>query len=424
MAIPDSFLDELVARVDITELIGDYVKLTKRVGGSMFGLCPFHSEKTPSFSVSADRQIYHCFGCGKGGGAINFMMELERLSFPDAVEFLARRAGMTVPDTGSTPELSGLRRRMYEVNRDAARFFFDALTTPQGGAAARYMEQRKITGGAAKRFGLGAAPDAWTALTNAMLEKGYTTRELLDSGLAKRSAKGGDGVYDTFRNRLMFPVINVRGDVIGFSGRLLGDGEPKYLNTPDTLVFSKSRNLFALNLAKKSKAGMLILSEGNIDVVALHQAGFDCAVASLGTSLTEDQARLMSRYTENVVLAFDGDAAGVKASERAIGLLDKTGLKVKVLRMKDAKDPDEFLKKFGVDAFRRLLEDSENHIEYRLLEIKDAGSLDTDDGRLAYLARATRLLSALDSPAEREVYGRRVAETASGSFVAVANVVI
>jgi len=420
MAIPDSFLDDLVGRTDIVALVGGYVRLTKRSGGSMFGLCPFHSEKTPSFSVNADKQIYHCFGCGKGGGAIGFVMEAENVPFRDAVEVLARRAGMTVPEEGGTDESAGKRRRILEMNRDAARHFHQLLSEPIAGPARDYLAMRGISKAMVTRFGIGAAPDSWSLLLDALTKKGYSRGELIEAGLARSSRKEG-GAYDLFRNRLVFPVIDARGDVVGFSGRILGDGEPKYLNSPDTLAFSKSRNLFALNLARKTKSGMLILAEGNIDVVALHQAGFDGAVASLGTSLTAEQARLMSRYTEKALIAYDSDEAGKKAALRAIPLLEKTGMGVKVVDMGASKDPDDFLKKYGADAFRALVERSENHIEYRLIKIKDGHDLSADEGRLSYLAEATELLSELGSKPEREIYGARVAQTAAVSQESVQN---
>ena len=288
MAIPESFLQELVEKNDIVDVVGEYVRLTKRSGSNQFGLCPFHSEKTPSFSVSPDRQIYHCFGCGKGGGVINFIMEIENLSFPEAVEFLAKRVGMTMPEQEDNREAKK-RRRLLDLNRDAARFFYSCLSKPEGKPALDYMARRQITPHTAKRFGLGYAPDTWDSLINAMKALGYSEYEMFDAGLVRKGKNGGH--YDTFRNRLMFPVIDVRGDFIGFSGRILGDGEPKYMNSPETMVFNKSRNLFALNLAKKSKSGHIILAEGNVDVVMMHQAGFDGAVASLGTSLTPEQAR-------------------------------------------------------------------------------------------------------------------------------------
>ena len=420
MALPESFLDELVSRSDILDVVGSYVQLIKRSGSNMFALCPFHSEKTPSFSVSSDKQIYHCFGCGKGGGVINFIMEIENISFMDAVHVLAKRAGMQVPDNDSNEELRSKRARMLELNKEAARFFHKMLMSPLGALAREYIAQRRISKAMAIKFGLGMAPDSWSNLLDEMVKLGYTRQELLDSGLCKSSKKNSGGMYDAFRNRLIFPVIDVRGSVIGFSGRILGDGEPKYLNSPDTVVFNKSRNLFALNFAKKTKENAIILVEGNIDVVSLHQAGFDSTVASLGTALTADQARLISRYTNNVVIAYDSDQAGVSAANRAIKILEKTGLAVKVLRLGGEKDPDDFIKKRGADAFKILLDKSENHIDYQLSSIRTKFELDSDDGRLAYLAEATDMLSQLESPVEREVYGARVAQEAGVSAEAVA----
>ncbi|MBQ8929981.1 MAG: DNA primase [Oscillospiraceae bacterium] len=409
MAFSESFLDELIARNDIVDVVGSYVQLTKRSGSNQFGLCPFHNEKTPSFSVSSDKQIYHCFGCGKGGGVINFIMEIEGLSFRDAVEFLAKRSGMQMPEDDVPPEQRGRRQRLLELNKDAARFFYENLSRPEGQAALEYINRRGISKAMVKRFGLGYALDGWHNLIEAMTLKGYSKRDLLEAGLAKEK-KGS--VYDVFRNRLMFPVIDIRGSVVAFSGRIIGEGEPKYLNSPDTPVFSKSRNLFALNLAKKSKAGMLILAEGNVDVVSLHQAGFDCAVASLGTALTREQVKLMERYTENVVLAYDADAAGVKAAQRAISLFENTGINVKVLKIPDGKDPDEFIKKHGSDSFRVLLEQSDNHIDYRIMAIMGKYDLNTDEGKIGFLHEATQMLSGLNSSIEREVYGAKVAQYA------------
>ena len=410
MALPENFITELAERNDIVDVVSSYVRLSKRSGSNLFGLCPFHSEKTPSFSVSADKQIYHCFGCGKGGGVINFVMEIENLSFPEAVEFLAKRVGMTVPEQASDKDAKR-RSRLLDLNRDAARFFHQQLATPQGKAAADYMQKRRISPAIARRFGLGFAPDSWDTLMLAMREKGYTDFEMLDAGLVRRGKNGG--FYDLFRNRLMFPVIDVRGNVIGFSGRILGDGEPKYLNTPETLVFNKSRNLFALNLAKKSKSGYIILSEGNIDVVSLHQAGFDSAVASLGTSLTPEQARIISRYTNQVIIAYDSDGAGVKAAQRAIGILEKLDLKVKVLKMQDAKDPDEYIKLRGPDAFRNLIEASENQIDYRLGQITEKFDLSSDEQKVEFLKEASDLVARLPGALERQVYAMRVASMAA-----------
>ena len=414
MAFPESFIKELTERNDITDVVSSYVKLTKKSGNNMFGLCPFHSEKSPSFSVSNDKQIYHCFGCGKGGSVINFIMEIENLSYPDAIRFLARRVGVAVPEDEKDENYSR-RERMLQLNRDAARFFYEQLTAPNAEIARQYITKREISSAMVVRFGLGFAPDSWDALVKAMQKKGYTKPELLDAGLAKASKKGDGGIYDTFRNRLMFPVIDIRGSVIGFSGRILDDGEPKYMNSPETLVFSKSHNLFALNLAKKSKMGYIILSEGNIDVVAMHQAGIDCAVASLGTSLTPEQARLISRYVNEVVIAYDGDQAGQKASQRAISILQQLDMKVRVLRMTGAKDPDEYIKKFGVAAFENLLKRTESHIEYRLSDIASKYNLASDESRVAFIKDATGLIASLPSSVEREVYSRKAAEMAKVS---------
>ena len=410
MPFPETFLQELADRNDIVDVVGSYVALTKRSGSNLFGLCPFHSEKTPSFSVSPDKQIYHCFGCGKGGSVINFIMEIENLSFPDAVAFLARRAGMEVPEDGNQ-EFRRQRDRLLALNREAARFFFAELTKPGGKPAQDYVVKRQISPAMVKTFGLGFAPDSFYALSDAMHDKGYQDFELIEAGLANAN-KSGKGVHDVFRNRLMFPVIDVRGNVIGFSGRILGDGEPKYLNSRETPVFNKSRNLFALNLAKKSKNGYILLSEGNIDVVSLHQAGFDSAVASLGTSLTPEQARLISRYTGEVIIAYDNDGAGQKAAQRAIGILEKLDLKVRVLQMSGAKDPDEFIKARGPDAFRNLIEGSENHIEFRLKRVESGYDLNSSEGKVAFLREAAGIVAELPSPVEREVYAMRLAERA------------
>lgn len=410
MAFPENFITELTERNDIVEVVSSYVQLSKRSGANLFGLCPFHSEKTPSFSVSPGKQIYHCFGCGKGGGVINFIMEVENLSFPEAVAFLAKRAGMPLPEESNDRE-SKKRSRMLALNKEAARFFYGQLSTSAGAAACDYMRQRQLSPATARRFGLGFAPDSWNSLTDAMKEKGFTEFELADAGLVRRGKSGG--VYDTFRNRLMFPVIDVRGDVIGFSGRILGEGEPKYMNSPETLVFNKSRNLFALNLAKKSKCGYIILSEGNIDVASLHQAGFDSAVASLGTSLTPEQARLISRYTDQVIIAYDNDGAGIKAAQRAIGILEKLDLKVKVLRLEGAKDPDEFIKRKGPEAFRKLLEGSENQVDYRLRQVTAKYDLSVDEQKVDFLKEATELVARLPGTVERQVYAMRVAAMAA-----------
>ena len=405
MAFPENFIQELTERSDIVDVVGSYVSLGKRSGANLFGLCPFHNERTPSFAVNPAGQFYHCFGCGKGGGVINFIMEIENLSYPDAVAFLAKRAGMQMPEDSYDRDAKK-RARLLAANRDAARWFYEQLVTSEGKRCTDYMAGRRISPAVAKRFGLGFAPERSGAFLAAMRQKGYSDWELSDADLIRR---GDHGFYSTFRDRLMFPIIDVRGNVIGFSGRTLGDAGAKYLNSKDTLVFNKGRNLFALNLAKKSKAGYIILSEGNIDIVALHQAGFDSAVASLGTSLTPEQARLISRYTNEVIIAYDNDGAGIKASQRAIGILERLDLKVRVLRMTGAKDPDEYIKTRGADAFRNLLEGSEDQVDYRLGAVTAKYDLSQDDQKVAFLKEASALLATLPGAVEREVYAIRVA---------------
>jgi len=410
VAIPGRFLDDLIARTDLVDLVSESVRLTKK-GNSYWGCCPFHSEKTPSFHVVPDRQIYKCFGCGKGGGAINFVMELENLPYRDAVAVLAKRVGMEVPETrGSAPGMRERREKLLEMNKQAARLFHKWLHSPQGAHGLRYLQGRGLSAKTLTNFGLGFAPDSWDSLIKAMTELGYDKRDLLDAGLAVSNKDGR--IYDRFRNRVMFPIIDVRGNVIGFGGRVMDDSTPKYLNSPDTPVYNKSRNVFALNIAKTSKAGRVILTEGYMDTIALHQAGFDSAVASLGTSLTAEHAQLLARYFQQAVIAYDSDGAGVAAAQRAIPLLEKAGLKVRVLRMSGAKDPDEYIKAFGRDAFARLLDKSENQVDYRLEQIRRKFDLADDVQRVAFLQEAAQLIASLPSPVEREIYGGHAAQTA------------
>ena len=413
MAFPPSFIDELVARNPIEDVVGQYVTL-KRSGANLFGLCPFHGEKTASFSVAPDKGIYYCFGCHKGGGAINFMMELEGLSYPDAVRALAKRAGMEVPEDEQYQSRYRQQERLWALHKEAARFFHSQLYSATGEAALQYALGRGMNKYILTTFGVGYAPDSWDSLVKAMGAKGYTKQELIDSGLVTVSQKNGN-IFDRFRDRLMFPIIDTRGNVIAFGGRTVKkDADTaKYLNSPETLIFNKRKNLFGLNLAKKTKQDHLILVEGNIDVVALHQYGFDNAIASLGTSLTEDQAVLLSRYTENVVLIYDGDEAGQRATQRAIPILEKAGISVKVLKLRDAKDPDEFLKKFGADRFKLLLEESSNRVEYQLGAIAKKYDLKEDEQRIKFIQESAELISTLGSPVQREVYGHRAAEAAS-----------
>lgn len=419
MPFPPAFLDEVTARNPIEDVVGQYVTL-KRSGSNMFGLCPFHGEKTASFSVAPDKGMFYCFGCHKGGSVIQFEMEIEGLSYGDAVRALAKRAGIDVPEDEQYQSRYRQQERLWALHKEAARYFYAQLYAPTGAAALEYALGRGMTGATLKYFGIGYAPDSWTNLTDMLRSKGYTDQELRDSGLVTVSRKNGN-FFDRFRDRLMFPIIDVRGNVIGFGGRIMKNDleAAKYLNSPETLIFNKRKNLFALNYAKKSKLGYLILVEGYMDAIALHQYGFDCAVASLGTALTEDGAALLSRYTEQVVLIYDGDTAGQNATQRAIPMLEKAGLQVKVLKMRDAKDPDEFLKKYGADRFRLLLEESSNRVEYQLNAIARKYDLRDDDQKVKYLQECAELIGTLSSSVQREVYGGRVADSAKISMDAM-----
>ena len=417
---PQNFLDELIARNDIADVVSSYVTLQQK-GGNLFGLCPFHNEKTPSFSVSPSKQIYHCFGCKKGGGVINFIMEVENLSFPDAVQFLAKRANMEVPEEQENHGASQLRKRLLDLNRDAARWYYEVLQSPQGAAVQAYLDKRQIRKGIAVRFGMGASTPNWDDLIRAMTDKGYTKAELLSAGLAVAGKNGG--IYDKFRNRLMLPVIDSRGDVVGFGSRVIDNSEPKYMNTTETPVYSKRRVLYGLNLAKKTKRPNIILCEGNLDVVTLHQAGFDNAVASMGTALTVEQTRLLSRYTKELVLCYDNDNAGQMATQRALELLNNSEFTVRVLklpnRMVDGEakkqDADDYIKNYGAAAFESLLSGSENGIEFRMAQVAGKYDLADDRQRIAYADEISEVLCGLDNAVEREVYTVRAAETAGFS---------
>ena len=421
MAISDQFLDELSERLDIVDVVGQYVRLTKK-GDGYWGLCPFHHEKTPSFHVSPDRRIFHCFGCNKGGGAVRFVMEMENLPFHEAVAKLAAQAGMELPEDGGDTQWRQRRARLLELNKQAARFYRSNLTAPEGANVAAYIRKRAISPKFTARFGLGAAPDAWDTLIRAMSAQGYEKRDLLDAGLAVAGKNGG--IYDKFRNRLMLPVIDVRGDVIGFTSRVMDKSEPKYLNTPETAIFKKRSILYGLNYAKNTKRNNLILVEGNIDVITLHQAGFDNAVATMGTALTEEHIKIISRYTKELVLCYDNDNAGTEATQRALGLLKNTGFPVRVLRLPNARGPDgsalkqdadDYIKNCGPAAFEALLNRSAGSTEYRMDAVRGRFDLNTDEGKAGFLQEAAALAASLPSPVEREIYAGRAAEQAGVS---------
>ena len=424
MAFPQRFLDELIDRSDIVDVVSSYVALSRK-GGNYFGLCPFHNEKTGSFSVAPDKQIYYCFGCHHGGGVIHFIMEIENLDFPDAVRFLAKRANMDVPEDNTGLEESRRRQRVLAVNRDAARWFYSNLSRPEGAAVAAYLEKRKISRKTAMDFGLGASPDSWDALLTAMGEKGYTKADLLAAGLAVSNQKGR--IYDKFRNRLMFPVIDVKGDVVAFGGRVLDKSEPKYMNTTETMVYSKRRNLYGINLAKKTKRPNFILCEGNIDVITLHQAGFDNAVASMGTALTTEQTKILSRYTKELVLCFDNDTAGQLATQKNIEMLKDSEFTVRVLqlprRLVDGEyvkqDVDDFIKFQGAAAFEAILSGSAKQLDYRMEAVAAKYDLSDPDQKIAYGSEVSALIASLSNAVEREVYAGRAAETAGISRTAM-----
>lgn len=424
MAFPQRFLDELIDRSDIVDVVSSYVTLSRK-GGNYFGLCPFHNEKTGSFSVSPDKQIYYCFGCHHGGGVIHFIMEIENLDFPDAVRFLAKRANMEVPEDNAGLEESRRRQRVLAVNRDAARWFYQNLSRPEGAAVAAYLEKRKISRKTAMDFGLGASLDSWDALLTAMQEKGYTKADLLAAGLVVANQKGR--IYDKFRNRLMFPVIDVKGDVVAFGGRVLDKSEPKYMNTTETIVYSKRRNLYGINLAKKTKRPNFILCEGNIDVITLHQAGFDNAVASMGTALTTEQTKILSRYTKELVLCFDNDNAGQLATQKNIELLKDSEFTVRILqlprRLVDGayikQDVDDFIKFQGAAAFEAILSGSANQMDYRMEAVASKYDLSDPEQKIAYGGEISALIASLSNAVEREVYAGRAAETAGISRTAM-----
>ena len=406
--IPQSFIEELKMHCDIESVISSYVQL-KRRGRILVGLCPFHSEKTGSFTVYPESQSFYCFGCGAGGDAIGFIRRIENLEYVEAIKLLAQRAGMAVPEDAAEDRTAKLKTRILEMNREAARFYYDRLIEPQGEAALRYLLGRGLLPKTIKHFGLGYAPAQWSALTDMLAKKGYNYEEMEAACLSRRGKNGG--YYDVFRDRVMFPIIDLRGNVIGFGGRkMTGDG-PKYYNSPDTPVFKKTKNLFALNFAKKNgKMPYLILCEGYMDVIAMHQAGFTQAVASLGTSLTSDQCRLAAAYTDEAVLAYDSDEAGQKATRRAIGLLDEAGIRSRVLSITGAKDPDEFIKKYGGARFKQLIEGSAGAVEYELDKIGAKYETDTPEGKIMALKEAVNLLAEMKNPLEREIWAAKLAE--------------
>ena len=409
MRLSDSFLEQLRANTDIESVIYPYVNLRRR-GKNLVGLCPFHNEKTPSFTVYPENGSFYCFGCGVGGDVITFVRRMENLDYMEAVKQLADRAGMALPEDGYDDTLAKKRTAVLAANRAAAKFFHSQLFTDRGRHALNYFLDRGLTMETIRHFGLGFAPDDWRALKNHLNEQGFDDILLESANLLRRSDKNGKvSYYDNFRNRVMFPIIDPRGNVIAFGGRVLDDSKPKYINTSDTLVYKKSNGVFALNFAKNGNDGKLIIAEGYMDVIALHQAGFTNAVACLGTALTKEQANLLSRYADEIILSYDADEAGQKATARALGIFGTTGMEIKVLRLTGGKDPDEIIKKYGAQRFRDIINGAANDTEYRLIRARQGIDLSTDDGKVKYLSAATEVLAGIPSPVEVDVYASRLA---------------
>lgn len=410
MAFPDQFILELKQNNPIDSVMSGYASL-KRQGRNSVCLCPFHSEKSPSCVVYHDDSSPHfyCYGCGAGGDVITFIMKIENLDYVEAIRFLAARAGMTVPENARDSESARIKAKILEINRTAARFFYDTLTkSPAGEKGRRYFAERQLSAATITKYGLGYAADDWHALEKHLRSKGYSEEELIAANLCGRGRNGG--LYDQFRDRVMFPIIDLRGNVVAFGGRIIDGSGPKYLNSSDTPVFKKSMNLFSLNFAKKSEEKRLILAEGYMDVIAVNQAGFENVVATLGTALTQEQARLMARYAEEIIISYDSDSAGQNAAHKAINLLSEAGLRTKVIRMEDAKDPDEYIKKFGALRFKQLLDKSGGAIEFELDKCRNGLDVQTDEGRIEYLKRCVNVLADINSPIEREVYIGRLAD--------------
>ena len=406
----DDFLLELHSRTDIADLISSYVVL-KRRGKNLVGLCPFHNEKTPSFTVYPESESFYCFGCGAGGEAISFIRRAENLDYTEAVKFLCDRAGMSMPTDGYDNSLAQKRRRIYEINKEAARFFNSVLFSEEGKEALEYLKQRGYLKKTLIRFGMGYAPNDWRRLLNHLREKGYSYEELYEANLANKSEKNGKvNYYDSFRNRVMVPIIDPRGNVVAFGGRVLDDSKPKYINTSDTPVYKKSLGVFGLNFAKNTKEKTLILVEGYMDAISLHQAGFDNAVACLGTALTGEMAHLLSRYAEEIILSYDADEAGQKATQRAIDIFSSIGQKIRVIRLTGGKDPDEILKKFGPERYRNLIDGASNDIEYALLKARSDLDLESSDGKLKYLTKAAEILAMTDNSIAQDIYASRLSQ--------------
>ena len=403
MALPQGFIEELHEKNDIVEIVSSHVEL-KRFGRLFRALCPFHSEKTASFTVYPDTQSFYCFGCGVGGDVITFVMKQENFDYMSAVRFLSERAGLMIPDDDGDDE-SHRRRKIYDANKTAARFFYASLNSDEGRDARGYLRKRRLSDSTIKRFGIGYAPPGWRNLYETMLSQGYSEQVLMYSGLC---GKGKKGAYDIFRNRIIFPIIDLSGNVAGFGGRSMGEGA-KYINTSETSVFRKRRNLYALNIARKSSERSMILVEGYMDVISLHQEGLDNAIATLGTAITPEQARIISKYSDEVVLAYDTDGAGKSATNKAISVFRKIGIPTRIPDLSGSKDPDEFIREHGVENFKIRISKSGSSIDYELSKARENNPVELDSG-VAFLREATAIISSSDMKAEREIYAGKLSE--------------
>ena len=406
MAISEDFIERLKQYNDMQSTMSSYVNL-KRKGSGYVCLCPFHSEKTPSCTLFPETQSFYCFGCGAGGDVITFIMKIENLEYMEALRFLAQKAGLPMPEDVRNDDTAKLKMRILEINRKSARFFHSQLYSPDGKAGLEYLHNRGFSTDIIKKFGIGFAVNSWDSLRNYLRRQGYTEDELISAYLVARARTGN--LYDAFRNRIIIPIIDLRGNVIGFGGRLLDGDGPKYLNSADTPVFKKSRNLFSLNFAKSAKTRTLILAEGYMDVIAIYSAGFPNVVATLGTALTKEQARLMGQYSNEVIIAYDSDSAGQAATHKAINLLNEVGVNTRIIKMGDAKDPDEFIRKNGVTRFKLLLDNADNAFEFELNKQKIGLDIGSDSGKVEYLKRCVPILANMPSSIERDVYSSRIA---------------
>ena len=404
-SLSDSFLQELRLKTDVVDLISSYVSLKKR-GNTYVGLCPFHNEKTPSFTVYENTQSFYCFGCGAGGDGVSFMRKIENLDYIDAVKVLAQRAGMQMPDDGYDDSLSKKRRTILEINRETARFYHNYMMSEQGKVGLQYFLNRGLSQKTIRHFGLGYAPNKWDELLKHLKSKGYNVSDMLAAGVVR---KGEKGYYDYFRNRVMTPIIDVRGNFIAFGGRVLDDSKPKYINTSDTLVYKKTNEVFGLNYAKDSGKDSLILCEGYMDVIAMHQAGFTNAVAGCGTALTNEQVRLLSRYAKEIILVYDNDEAGQKALNKAISLFDQVDIKISIPTLSGGKDPDEIIKNLGRARFADMLENSSNEVEFAIMKLRRGFNLQTTQGKSQFASEAVKIL-ANATPIEQDLYLSRLAD--------------